>query len=168
MSASKAKSSSACSYGSLRLSRSRWWTHRAWSGSSCGRRLVLLSSKGDGSLMELGVHKLQIGNTLIKANTNVSPRSMVPGVKILALKVNLGVFKEIQMLANFLRCFPNFETLHVESARADEPTGYDYLEFFKEFSPIECVQSHIKMVVTFIKYMTQRANELKKMRLCVF
>nr|CAB3473464.1 unnamed protein product [Digitaria exilis] len=64
----------------------------------------------------------------------------------------------------------------LKSARADEPTGYDYLEFFKELSPIECFQSHIKMVVlqeiygdlsevTFIKYMTQRANELKKMRL---
>ncbi|RLN23052.1 F-box/FBD/LRR-repeat protein [Panicum miliaceum] len=151
---------------------------------------------GDGSLMEvkitegasalkvlgylgMGAHKLQIGNRVIKAGTNVSPRSMVPSVKILALKVNLGVFKEIKMLVNFLRCFPNIETLHVESARADEPTGNNYIEFFKELSPIECVQSHIKMVVlyeiyadpsevTFLKYMTQRANELKKMTLCAF
>lgn len=50
----------------------------------------------------------------LQANTNVSPRSMVPSVKILALKVNLGVFKEIHMLANMLRCFPHIETLHVE------------------------------------------------------
>ena len=50
----------------------------------------------------------------LQAGTNVSPRSMVPSVKILALKVNLGVFNEIQMLVNFLRCFPNIETLHVE------------------------------------------------------
>ncbi|CAO2183469.1 unnamed protein product [Urochloa humidicola] len=95
--------------------------------------------------LELGAHKLQIGNRVIKADTNVSPRSMVPSIKILALKVNLGVFEEIQMLVNFLRCFPNVEVLHVESARAGEPTGNNYMDFFKELSPIECVQSHIKM-----------------------
>lgn len=90
---------------------------------------------------------LQIWKRVIKADTNVSPRSMVPSVKILALKVNLGVFKEIQMLVNFIRCFPNIETLHVESARAGEPTGNNYIELFKELDPIECVQSHIKMMV---------------------
>ncbi|CAO2179137.1 unnamed protein product [Urochloa humidicola] len=56
--------------------------------------------------------------------------------------------------------------------RAGEPAGNDYMDFFKELSPIECVQSRIKMVVfheiygdisevMFIKYITQRANELK-------
>ncbi|KAG0538318.1 hypothetical protein BDA96_03G225400 [Sorghum bicolor] len=111
-----------------------------------------------------------------QADTKVSPRTMLPSVKILALKVNLGVFKEVQMLFSFIRCFPNIETLHVESARVDEPTGKDYAEFFRELSPIECVQSHIKMVVLheiygdlsevmFIKYITQRANELKKLTL---
>nr|TKW15187.1 hypothetical protein SEVIR_5G220300v2 [Setaria viridis] len=68
-------------------------------------------SEGDGSLMEV---KIAEGASALKADTNVSPRSMVPSVKILALKVNLGVFKEIQMLVNFIRCFPNIETLHVE------------------------------------------------------
>nr|XP_034594644.1 F-box/FBD/LRR-repeat protein At5g56420-like [Setaria viridis] len=101
-------------------------------------------SEGDGSLMEV---KIAEGASALKADTNVSPRSMVPSVKILALKVNLGVFKEIQMLVNFIRCFPNIETLHVESARAGEPTGNNYIEFFKELDPIECVQSHIKMMV---------------------
>jgi hypothetical protein len=50
----------------------------------------------------------------LQADTKVSPRTMLPSVKILALKVNLGVFKEVQMLFSFIRCFPNIETLHVE------------------------------------------------------
>uniref|UniRef100_K3XT29 F-box/LRR-repeat protein 15/At3g58940/PEG3-like LRR domain-containing protein n=1 Tax=Setaria italica TaxID=4555 RepID=K3XT29_SETIT len=89
--------------------------------------------------LELGVHMLQIWKRVIKADTNVSPRSMVPSVKILALK----------------------------SARAGEPTGNNYIELFKELDPIECVQSHIKMMVTFMKYITQRANEIKKIMLVI-
>lgn len=50
----------------------------------------------------------------LQADTEVSPRIMVPSVKILALKVNLGVVKEVKMLFSFIRCFPNIETLHVE------------------------------------------------------
>jgi hypothetical protein len=48
---------------------------------------------------------------------------MVPGVKILALRVNLGVPKEVNMLASFLRCFPNVETLHIQVT----PTIYSTL-----------------------------------------
>ncbi|KAL6614995.1 hypothetical protein ACP70R_037265 [Stipagrostis hirtigluma subsp. patula] len=126
--------------------------------------------------LEPRIHELQIGNTVIKADTKVSPRSMVPSVKILALRVNFGVFKEVQMLVNFLRCFPNIETLHVESAISGEPTGKHYFEFFKDLSPVECVRSRIKMVVVhefhgdlselaFLKYISQRANELQKLML---
>lgn len=43
-----------------------------------------------------------------------SPRTVVPSVKILGLKVNFGVLKEVKMLANFLRCFPNVDMLHIE------------------------------------------------------
>jgi hypothetical protein len=43
-----------------------------------------------------------------------SPSTMVPSVKILALKVNFGVLKEVKMLASILRCFPNVDTLHIE------------------------------------------------------
>jgi hypothetical protein len=39
---------------------------------------------------------------------------MVPGVKVLALKVNLGVSKEVKMMTSFLGCFPNVEKLHIE------------------------------------------------------
>jgi len=41
------------------------------------------------------------------------PSTMVPSVKVLALKVRFGVRKEAKMLPTFLRCFPNVETLHV-------------------------------------------------------
>lgn len=51
-----------------------------------------------------------------------SPRTVVPSVKILGLKVNFGVLKEVKMLANFLRCFPNVDMLHIESLVVDEPT----------------------------------------------
>lgn len=39
--------------------------------------------------------------------------TMVPSVKILALKVRFEIRKEAKMLPAFLRCFPNLETLHV-------------------------------------------------------
>lgn len=39
---------------------------------------------------------------------------VVPDVKILALKVRLGVRNEAKILPCFLRCFPNVERLHIE------------------------------------------------------
>ncbi|KAL6614987.1 hypothetical protein ACP70R_037257 [Stipagrostis hirtigluma subsp. patula] len=124
--------------------------------------------------LDTNVHQLRIGNTIIKADTELSPSSVVPSVKILALKVNLSVFNEVQMMVSFLRCFPNIETLHLETT--DEPTSEHYSEFFEKLSPIECVQSHIKKVVfhdfrwdisevAFLKYLTQRANQLQELTL---
>ncbi|PVH38437.1 LOW QUALITY PROTEIN: hypothetical protein PAHAL_5G257700 [Panicum hallii] len=97
------------------------------------------------------------------ADTKVSPSSMVPSVKILALKVNFSVSTEVRMLASVLRCFPNNETLHVESS-------------LRSSGPIECVYYHIKKMVlhnlrgdiseiAFLKFITQRANELQKLTL---
>jgi hypothetical protein len=72
----------------------------------------------------------------LQADTNVSPRSMVPSVKNLALKVNLGVLEEVQILASFLRqCFPNIETLDLEvTICALIPSSG---QFFHHFSLIE-------------------------------
>uniref|UniRef100_A0A0A8YJC2 F-box domain-containing protein n=1 Tax=Arundo donax TaxID=35708 RepID=A0A0A8YJC2_ARUDO len=137
---------------------------------ACATKLKVLG------YLELGVHKLQIGNTVIKADTKASPCSIAPSVKILALKVDFNVFTEVQMLASFLMCFPNIETLHVESSMADEPTRENFTEFFEKLSPIECVRSNIKNVVlhkfwgilnevVFLKFLTQRANELQKLTL---
>ncbi|GJN18484.1 hypothetical protein PR202_gb05650 [Eleusine coracana subsp. coracana] len=127
--------------------------------------------------LDPGVHKLQIGNTVIEADTKASPSSMIPSVKILALKVNLSVFAEVQMLASFLRCFPNIETLHLESSMDDLTTDNHYAEFSEKLSPIECVQSNIKKVVVhgfrgdhlceaaFLKFITQRVDKLEKLTL---
>ncbi|KAK3161201.1 hypothetical protein QOZ80_1BG0073800 [Eleusine coracana subsp. coracana] len=123
----------------------------------------------------LGAGKLQIGETVIKVDTEVRPSSMIPSVKILALKVDLSGITKVQMMANFLRCFPNIETLHVECDVPNKLTGNNHveflenfnplankdvgffenlnpianndIEFFENLNPIECVQSQIKKVV---------------------
>ncbi|GJN18475.1 hypothetical protein PR202_gb05641 [Eleusine coracana subsp. coracana] len=85
----------------------------------------------------LGAGKLQIGETVIKVDTEVRPSSMIPSVKILALKVDLSGITKVQMMANFLRCFPNIETLHVE---CDVPNKLDWqqtmFEFLENFNPL--------------------------------
>jgi hypothetical protein len=50
----------------------------------------------------------------LQPGTMPSPATVVPGIKILAFKVNFGVLQEVEMLVTFLRCFPNIETLHIE------------------------------------------------------
>jgi hypothetical protein len=51
--------------------------------------------------------------TVLQSGTKMKPSTMVPSVKILALKVRFGMRKEAKMLPTFLRCFPSVETLHV-------------------------------------------------------
>ncbi|KAF8670889.1 hypothetical protein HU200_050154 [Digitaria exilis] len=97
--------------------------------------------------LEPRVHKLQIGNIVINAETKARPSSMVASVKVLALKVNLGVQEDINMLAGFLECFPNVETLHIESSILGETIGMDYVKFWREVRPIECLKSHVKKIV---------------------
>ncbi|CAL4955613.1 unnamed protein product [Urochloa decumbens] len=137
---------------------------------SCAPELKVIGT------LEPRIHKLQIGNTIIQADTKASPSSIVPSVKILELMVNWGVFTEVQILASFLRCFPNIETLHLEYCMADKTTIECYTEFFDKLSPIECVDSHVKHVVlhefrghqsevTFVKYLSQRATKLQKLTL---
>uniref|UniRef100_A0ACD5ZE37 Uncharacterized protein n=1 Tax=Avena sativa TaxID=4498 RepID=A0ACD5ZE37_AVESA len=64
--------------------------------------------------LEPRIHQLQIGDKVIKPNARASPSTMLPGVKVLALKVNFGVPKEVNLMASFLGCFPNVETLHIQ------------------------------------------------------
>ncbi|OEL19688.1 hypothetical protein BAE44_0019294 [Dichanthelium oligosanthes] len=120
--------------------------------------------------LDTRVHQLQIGNTVIKA----SPSFMIPSVKILALKADFSVFTEVRKLSSFLRCFPNVETLHVEFAMTDRPTGKHYGEFLSKLSPIECLRSHTKKVVlhefrgdlsevVFLQHLTQRVKQLQKL-----
>ncbi|EEE57023.1 hypothetical protein OsJ_06799 [Oryza sativa Japonica Group] len=126
--------------------------------------------------MEPGMHELEIGSTIIQAGMKLSPSTVVPSVKILALEVKFTVRYEARMLPSFLKCFPNVETLHIHSAVEDEPTGKSKLnlKFWQDAGPIECVQHHIKKVImrefrgtkselTFLKFVAERARKLERM-----
>ncbi|KAK1619626.1 hypothetical protein QYE76_025143 [Lolium multiflorum] len=120
--------------------------------------------------LEPRFHQLQIGRNVIKPGTMPSPSTVLPGVKILAFKVNFGVLKEINMLVTLLRCFPNIETLHIESLT--KPTGRNRAKFWCEVSTVECIESHVKKMVIheyrgqkceleFIKFISRSAQELQ-------
>ncbi|XP_047077904.1 putative FBD-associated F-box protein At5g56700 [Lolium rigidum] len=120
------------------------------------------------------VHQLQIGDKVIKPNARPSPSTMVPGVKVLALKINLGVSKEVKMMTSFLACFPNVEKLHIESVVADDgPAGQQHpSKVWKEVCRVDCLKSHVKKVLLhqfrgdqgeldFIKFIGRSALQLQ-------
>ncbi|XP_051221087.2 F-box/FBD/LRR-repeat protein At5g22660-like [Lolium perenne] len=124
--------------------------------------------------LELEFHTLEIGNTVIKAETRASPTTMVPTVKILGLRVRFGIGDDVKLLPAFLRCFPSVERLHIESKKTAEPTGKLNLEFWKDAGAIECVQSHIKLMMfhnfhgyqselSFLQFILENAPMLTKL-----
>uniref|UniRef100_A0A8I6YKA1 FBD domain-containing protein n=2 Tax=Hordeum vulgare subsp. vulgare TaxID=112509 RepID=A0A8I6YKA1_HORVV len=133
--------------------------------------------------LEPRAHKLQIGYEVIEPNIMASPRAVLPSVKILALKVNFGVFGEVNMLARFLRCFPNVDTLHIESLPHDPSIpGYEltgelqeyHAKFWQGVSPIKCLRSHVNRMVLhkyrgyqnefeFLKFIAKDAPELQSL-----
>ncbi|KAJ1260518.1 hypothetical protein BS78_10G238500 [Paspalum vaginatum] len=119
-------------------------------------------------------HDLEIGNTVIKAGSKVTPSTIVPSVRILALEVKFEVRNYVKMVASFLKFFPNVETLHVYSENADSSTGKVTLKFWQEAGHIECVKSHVKKIVfqefrgkenelLFLKFIAETARVLEKM-----
>ncbi|KAK1619929.1 hypothetical protein QYE76_025446 [Lolium multiflorum] len=119
-------------------------------------------------------HTLEVGNTIIKARTRASPNTTVPSVKILGLRVYFSIRNNAKMLPSFLRCFPNVETLHLESKETYQPTGKLSNKFWQEVGAIECVQSHIKLMVfygfrgergelSFLKFFLETARMLTKL-----
>ncbi|KAF8687724.1 hypothetical protein HU200_042652 [Digitaria exilis] len=130
-----------------------------------------------------GMHQLEIGNTAIKVNTKASPNTTVPSVQVLGLQVKLGTYIEARVLPSFLRCFPNIETLYVQSENDDikfwgpQTTGTSKvinLKFWKDAGPIECIQKHIKKLVLrefrgrkseldFLKFIAEHAQVLEDM-----
>ncbi|RLM91731.1 hypothetical protein C2845_PM08G17870 [Panicum miliaceum] len=120
-----------------------------------------------------GQHELQIGNTIIEAGTKVSPSTIIPSVKILALQVHFEVRNEVKIVPTFLKCFPNVETLHIHSVKVDRPTGKVSLKFWQEACPVGCLQHAKKLVIhgfqgnksehAFIKFVAERAHALKMM-----
>ncbi|CAO2165287.1 unnamed protein product [Urochloa humidicola] len=119
-------------------------------------------------------HALHISNTTIKAGTLVNESAVVPSVKILALQVRFGVRNDAKMLPSIFRCFPNVERLHIQSKRTDESIGKLNLKFWQEAGAIECIKSHINLLVfydfrgekselSFLKFFIESAKVLKNL-----
>ncbi|GJM94006.1 hypothetical protein PR202_ga10615 [Eleusine coracana subsp. coracana] len=126
--------------------------------------------------LEPRVHQLEIGNTVINATTKANPSSIVPSVKILALKVNFSAVNEVNMLPSFLRCIPNVETLHMESSVIGGVTASHHAMFWREVLPVECLKSHVKKIVMhkfrghrsefeFLKFIAKGARKLQNLLL---
>uniref|UniRef100_A0ACD5ZA05 Uncharacterized protein n=1 Tax=Avena sativa TaxID=4498 RepID=A0ACD5ZA05_AVESA len=134
--------------------------------------------------MDPKFHKLQINDNIIKHDTVASPSTVVPRIKILALKVNFSVLEEVKMVPSLLRCFPNVHTLHIQSVMCDssktayEPTGDHHAKFWQEASasPVECLRSHVKGMIfhqfrwhqnefEFLKFVAKNAKALQSLLL---
>ncbi|KAM3225327.1 hypothetical protein ACQJBY_058216 [Aegilops geniculata] len=74
------------------------------------------------------------------------------------------------MMVAYLGCFPNIDTLHVESIT--ERTGKNHAKFWQELPTVECIKSHIKKMVfhkyrgkrselEFLKFISRKAQELQ-------
>ncbi|CAO2044830.1 unnamed protein product [Urochloa humidicola] len=124
--------------------------------------------------LEPGVHTLEIGNTVIKSGTRPTPKTTVPSVQMLALHLHFKVSSEVKMLASFLKCFPNVETLCIQSEEAKEPSGKLNLKFWQENGPINCVLTQLKSLVfrefhgednefAFLMFIAENARVLEKM-----
>ncbi|VAH93050.1 unnamed protein product [Triticum turgidum subsp. durum] len=121
--------------------------------------------------LDSGSHDLEFGNTVIKAGTKVSPSTMVPSVRVLALEVRCGVRNDVKMIPTVLRCFPNVETIGM-SGKTGQPSGKHNLKFWNESGTIECISSRIKLLVfhdyrgdrselAFLKFFFESALVLK-------
>lgn len=122
--------------------------------------------------LEPEFHTLQVGGTTIK--TGKEQTVVVRDVKILALKVRLGMRNEAKILPCFLRCFPNVERLHIESKKTAESTGKLSLEFWEQSGAIECIRSNVKLLtfhnfrgedceLCFLKFFLKSAGALSKL-----
>ncbi|XP_047053704.1 putative F-box/LRR-repeat protein At3g28410 [Lolium rigidum] len=126
------------------------------------------------------LHRLQIRDTLIELNTMASTSTAIPSVRILAVTVNFVILREVKMLASFLRCFPNIDTLHIESAlhdpsvTANEHSAELHASFWQGASPVECLRSHVKKMVIhefradqnefeFLKFVAMNSQELQSL-----
>ncbi|KAM3354189.1 hypothetical protein ACQJBY_025064 [Aegilops geniculata] len=104
-----------------------------------------------------------------------SKEKIVPSVQILAMEVQFGARNAVKKVPGFLRCFPNLETLHVQSPRIlEESIGKVNLKFWQEGGPIECVLRSMKKLffyefrgsrseLTFLKFIAERGRVLEQM-----
>ncbi|CAM0902639.1 unnamed protein product [Alopecurus aequalis] len=144
-----------------------------------GRRLARIKIGKAPNLRMLGYwnpgqHELQIGNTAILGDSKVSPSTTVPSVRILGLEMNFEARLDAKRLSFFLKCFPDVETLHIDSMNVTKPMGKVDLKFWQEAGPVECLQQHVKKLVihsfqakrselAFLKFIAERAEVLENM-----
>ncbi|XP_024315076.1 uncharacterized protein LOC100828282 isoform X1 [Brachypodium distachyon] len=122
--------------------------------------------------LEPGDNEIEISNTVMAAGTK---ENIVPSVKILAMLVRFGVRNALKKVPGYLRCFPNLETLHVQSRKDDEPSGKVNLKFWQEGGPIKCVLQTMffyefrgsRSEVAFLKFIVERAQVLERMVILV-
>ncbi|KAM3354203.1 hypothetical protein ACQJBY_025075 [Aegilops geniculata] len=139
-------------------------------------------SEGDTARLKIGhapnlrvLGYLQPGEQELEAG---SKEKIVPSVQILAIEVQFGVRSAVKKVPGFLRCFPNLETLHVQSRIDGEPNGKVNLKFWQEGSPMKCVVQSIKKLffyefqglrseVAFLKFIAERGRVLEEMVIVV-
>nr|XP_051180105.1 F-box/FBD/LRR-repeat protein At1g13570-like [Lolium perenne]XP_051180106.1 F-box/FBD/LRR-repeat protein At1g13570-like [Lolium perenne] len=117
-----------------------------------------------------GKHMIEVGSTIIKAGTRVSPRTMVPSLRILAMEVRFDIRNDAKMIPSVLRCFPNVETLHIKSGKTHQSTGKLNLKFWHESGgTIECITRLVfrdfrggRSELAFLKYFFESALVLQE------
>ncbi|XP_047056804.1 uncharacterized protein LOC124663106 [Lolium rigidum] len=118
-----------------------------------------------------GYNQIEITKTVTVAGIK---EKIVPSVKSLAIVLPFGVRSALKKVPDYLRNFPNLETLHVQSDKAEDSTGKVNLKFLQEGEPIKCVVQTMKKVffyefqgskseVAFLKFIAERARVLEKM-----
>ncbi|CAN6350112.1 unnamed protein product [Urochloa humidicola] len=100
-------------------------------------------------VLDLDLHMLEIGGTVIKAGMNVSASNMVPSLKILAVKVQFACNREAKMLPTLLKCFPHLETLHIMPIPSKSPDSQHDLRFWEHLGPCQCLESHLETVIVY-------------------
>ncbi|CAL4975424.1 unnamed protein product [Urochloa decumbens] len=122
--------------------------------------------------LDLNLHELQIGGTVIRAGMNVRARTTVPSLKILAVTVHFTRNQEAKMLPTLFKCFPHLEALHVLAIPSKSIDSDHDLEFWESLCSCECLESHLKTVmihgclvhsneIGFLQYIIREGKVLK-------
>ncbi|KAF6994886.1 hypothetical protein CFC21_011487 [Triticum aestivum] len=90
-------------------------------------------------------HVLEVGNTIIKAGTRVSPSTMVPSMGILALEVRFRVRNDAKMVPNVLRVH---SVAHQAASFHDFRGGRAELAFVKYFFESALVLKKVVILFT--------------------
>nr|BAK04896.1 predicted protein [Hordeum vulgare subsp. vulgare] len=115
---------------------------------------------------------LQAGDAIIMPGMKPTASTMFTSVTILSLNVRFGAHDDANMVATFLKCFPNASSLHIRCEQCDEPTGKFEPKFWEEVGPIVSVMLRIGVMtirefrggdgeMAFLKYFFTNAMTLK-------